>query len=199
MRSILLHGRKPPLRGGGAHHQGHTVCRVIRNLLIRVAVLDDSDDIAVVHVEAWRAAYRGLMPQHVLDGLSVSRRADGWREILQAQDGQTLVATDSDEALLGGFVNVGVSRDEDAAARVGEMRSLYLRDQWWNTGAGGQMHDAGLAHLRGRFDEATLWVLDTNRRGREFYTRRGWKPDGAVKTEDLGGVTLSDIRYRRPL
>ncbi len=76
---------------------------MILNLLIRVAVLDDSDDIAVVNVEAWRAAYRGLMPQHVLDGFSVSRRADGWREILQVPDGQTLVAIDSDEALLGGL------------------------------------------------------------------------------------------------
>ena len=61
------------------------------NQVIRLAGLGDADSIAAVHVESCRAAYRGLVPQHVLDGLSLARQADIWRDILRAQDGQTLV------------------------------------------------------------------------------------------------------------
>ena len=42
-----------------------------------------------------------------------------------------------------------------------------------------------------------LWVLDTNIRARRFYEVAGWKPDGGLKTETLGDLLLSEVRYRR--
>jgi hypothetical protein len=36
-------------------------------------VVDDADAIAPVHVRSWQAAYRGFMPDEVLDGLDVGR------------------------------------------------------------------------------------------------------------------------------
>jgi len=50
---------------------------------VRQATIDDAGDIAVVHVATWRAAYRGLMPQSLLDGLSVEARTAVWRRILR--------------------------------------------------------------------------------------------------------------------
>ena len=94
---------------------------------------------------------------------------------------------------------MGLSRDDDAAPSVGELRKIYLREQWWNTGAGRLLHDVGLDLLRVGFDEATLWVLDGNERAGSFYARRGWWADGAVKSQERGGVALSEIRYRRAL
>jgi GNAT superfamily N-acetyltransferase len=166
---------------------------------IRPADLQDADAIAMVHVASWRAAYRGLLPQHVLEGLSVQRRADGWREILRSGEDHTLVAVDSETGRVGGFVNVGPSRDEDAAPGVGELRAIYLLEEWWNTGTGLQLHDVGLQMLRGQFAEAILWVLDSNERARRFYARRGWRADGAAKKDDRGDVVLTEVRYRRPL
>jgi hypothetical protein len=32
-----------------------------------------------------------------------------------------------------------------------------------------------------------------------FYDRAGWLPDGTEKSEDVGGVPVIDVRYRRPL
>ena len=169
------------------------------NQVIRLAEFDDADSMAAVHVESWRAAYRGLVPQHVLDGVSHARQADIWRDILRAQDGQTLVVVGGKDSEVGGFVNVGRSRDEDAASTVGELRKIYLREQWWNIGAGRLLHDAGLDLLRVGFDEATLWVLDGNERAGSFYARRGWRADGAVKSQERGGVALPELRYRRAL
>ncbi len=51
-------------------------------LVIRDARAEDAEDIAGVHVRSWQAAYRGLIDQSVLDGLSVDERAAGWRRIL---------------------------------------------------------------------------------------------------------------------
>jgi ribosomal protein S18 acetylase RimI-like enzyme len=46
------------------------------------------------------------------------------------------------------------------------------------------------------FDEAVLWVLETNERARRFYEKAGWKTDGQTKTEERGPVVLNDVRYR---
>ena len=49
------------------------------------------------------------------------------------------------------------------------------------------------------FVEATLWVLTGNERGRRFYERHGWRPDGASKRERLWEATVDEVRYRKPL
>ncbi|MDQ1748884.1 MAG: hypothetical protein QOD07_3147 [Frankiaceae bacterium] len=171
---------------------------------IRPATVTDAPGIAVVHVESWRAAYRGLLPQVVLDGLSVDRRATSWRDSIGAGDGHTLVAVDEPSGRVCGFVNVGPSRDPDAAnsdttSSIGELRAIYLLPDAWGTGTGRRLHDAALELLRPDFAEATLWVLDTNVRARAFYERMGWYDDGVTKNDDRGGVVLSEIRYRRAL
>ena len=46
---------------------------------------------------------------------------------------------------------------------------------------------------------AVLWVLPENQRARRLYERTGWQADGAERTEELRGLVLSEVRYRRPL
>ena len=54
----------------------------MNSLNLRWADIKDAPGIAEVHVASWRSAYRGLIDQQVLDALSFSTRADGWRLIL---------------------------------------------------------------------------------------------------------------------
>jgi ribosomal protein S18 acetylase RimI-like enzyme len=49
------------------------------------------------------------------------------------------------------------------------------------------------------YAEITLWVLDTNRRAREFYEKVGFVEDGKTKTENIGGKEVVDLRYRMML
>lgn len=51
-------------------------------MTIRPATLDDAQGIAHVHIEAWRTAYRGILPAAKLDGLFVDARRDKWRTLL---------------------------------------------------------------------------------------------------------------------
>ena len=47
--------------------------------------------------------------------------------------------------------------------------------------------------------DATLWVLDTNAGPRRFYEALGWTTDGTRKPVEIGGRTLTEVRYRRVL
>ncbi|HUQ39529.1 MAG TPA: hypothetical protein VM030_05200, partial [Acidimicrobiales bacterium] len=49
---------------------------------VRVAGVEDARAIAEVHVASWLAAYRGIIDDDVLDGLSVDARAARWVENL---------------------------------------------------------------------------------------------------------------------
>ena len=56
---------------------------------LRDATAADAHALATVHVASWRAAYRGLMPDEVLAGLSVPEREQLWSDRLTAQEART--------------------------------------------------------------------------------------------------------------
>jgi hypothetical protein len=48
----------------------------------------------VVHVDTWRAAYRGIVPESHLDGLSYYESERLWQDVIAASDGCVFVAED---------------------------------------------------------------------------------------------------------
>ena len=171
---------------------------------MREAVAGDAGRIGLVHVLAWQAAYRGLMPQRYLDGLDPAQRTSMWEGILAGYDparGGVFVAETEREQRLLGFSGCAASRDDDADPRVvGEIPVIYLLPQAWGAGIGRRLMDAALRRLtEAGYAEATLWVLDTNTRARRFYEAGGWEADGTVKEDDVRGFPIQEVRYRRSL
>ena len=83
---------------------------------------------------------------------------------------------------------------------LGELAAIYLVPEAWGMGVGRQLMASALAALSDAgYDEALLWVLDTNSRARRFYEAAGWQADGAVKEDSSRGFVLNEIRYRRSL
>ncbi len=68
---------------------------------IRPATAMDADAIAKVHVTAWRESYSGLVPDLVLDALSVSSRAERWRRILSETPRQPNFVAEQENTLVG--------------------------------------------------------------------------------------------------
>lgn len=68
-------------------------------MTIRDAELKDARQIAKVHVESWQAAYRGSMPDELLDSLSVDQREAFWAEMLSSGQQQILVLLDQDNVI----------------------------------------------------------------------------------------------------
>ena len=166
---------------------------------IRRATETDMPALGAVHVAAWQWAYRGLMPDTVLDAMDAGRRAEGWtRLVREGTVPQPHVAVIGMEMV--GFSHAGTSRDDDAGPQTGEVTSLYLREDQVGTGLGRRLWDAALDQLRSsRHTKVSVWVLDTNVRGRRFYERMGLVPDGAARTEVLSGSPLAEVRYSAPL
>ncbi len=159
--------------------------------------------IAQIHVRSWQAAYAGLIPQSYLDSLTPAQREPGWTRAIQDGDasrGGILLVTDDADRVVG-FARISESRDADCAAGdVGEVQAIYLAPDAWGTGAGRTLMTAALGRLTELgYQQATLWVLDSNARARRFYAAAGFHPDGAVKDDDSRGFVLCEIRYRTVL
>ena len=169
---------------------------------IRRATADDASGIAIVHVRSWQAAYLSLIPQDYLDSLAAEQRLPLWERVLREAEwpqAGTLVADDGEK--ITGFASICPARDNDAdPARGGELTAIYLLPEVWGMGVGQQLMASALAALSDAgYDEALLWVLNTNSRARRFYEAAGWQADGAVKEDPSRGFVLTEIRYRRSL
>jgi GNAT superfamily N-acetyltransferase len=169
---------------------------------IRPAGPDDAEAIAAVHVASWQATYRGVVPDEVLDGPDLlAGRRRMWQRWLgpDAPAGHAAWVAEAGGEVVA-FADVLPSRDDDADEVTGEVLMIYARPDAWGSGAGRELMAAAVAGLReAGFRSATLWVLDSNARARRFYERAGFAPDGATKTEQLAGATMTEVRYRRDL
>lgn len=170
---------------------------------IRAAVLPDAARIADVHIRSWQAGYRGLLPQHLLDGLDPVARRARWEAILQHSDWPeqgTLVAEEADE--LVGFTRLCSERDS-RLSRAGEVAAFHVAPDRWRQGLGRCLMSAALAQLtHAGFDTAILWVVSGNERAIRFYEATGWRTDGATKAEKsdaLNGITVTEMRMARTL
>lgn len=177
---------------------------------VRWARVDDAAGVAAVHVDAWRAAYAGLIDQSVLDALRVEQRTASWTSwIARSLDG---IPTDSDErpshrmlvaeldGRVLGWAGFGAGRDADDSER-GELAGLYAHPNVWSSGVGHALIMRAEAELRAEgWNEAYLWVLRGNTRAVDFYERHGWHADGGEKFGDAGGATgLHELRHVRTL
>lgn len=166
---------------------------------VRDAVPEDAYAIATVHVASWRVAYRGLLPDAVLDGLSVPDRARIWAERLAALPPRCAGLLVVDGPTVLGFTFSGPARDDDDPAAA-ELYAIYLDPDSWGRGHGSLLHAGTLDRLHaGGFTHACLWVLEANERALRFYHRHGWAASGETKVRrDLGGgVGLRERRLHR--
>lgn len=179
---------------------------------IRPATVADADGIARVHVDTWRDAYAGIIPDEVLAALDVDARAQRLRELLAGPDPFTThVATRAGEVV--GFVTFGPYRRQTPGAdprtdldpRVGEILAIYVHPAHQGAGVGRALMDAAVTELTGRgMTEVRLWVLAENGPSRRFYERYGLAPDGVcdtfqVRRADGTAVDLPEVRYARRL
>jgi L-amino acid N-acyltransferase YncA len=165
---------------------------------VRLATRQDLAAIAEVHVRAWQEAYVGQVPQDHLDSLSVAQRRQTWTNRFDRADDRSAIFVLVDDGAVVGFAHVCPSRDPEVSSGVGEVTSIYLRQSQWGRGGGRALMAGALDGLTERgFAEATLWVLETNTRARQFYETTGWVGDGTEKLEAIGTTRVTEIRYRR--
>ena len=170
-------------------------------LRIRQATVADAAGIARVRVRGWQAGYRGIVPQDVLDAMSVEAnvaRVQAWdwstdtaRSWICLRDGEAVGWT---SALFPG-------RGSELPGSTGEIAACYALPEVWGQGVGYRMMDVATEWLQERGARVlVLWVLEQNLRAQRFYLRQGFEREGLRKEETmLAGSGLSSVRMRRQL
>jgi len=160
------------------------------SVMIRAARSDDAPEIANVHVNAWREAYKGLLPDGFLDGLPLSykRRLAMWQEMIGSPEGHGIFVAESEKHGVIGFASVGPPRDDEFKTS-GELTTLYLLKAYQKRGLGAALMKAGFAALqRDGYASAYCWVLGGNDTI-DFYKHNGARllPE-SEKVEEIGGA-----------
>lgn len=159
------------------------------SVVVLPAVVDDMRAVEAVRIATWKTAYRGLLPDDLLDELRLdddrvsqltARFGDDEFDVLVAVAGEQVV----------GFASSGACRDEDLPG-ARELWAVYVLPEHWDTGAG-----AALVAAAGEID--VVWVLEGNVRARAFYERQGFQPDGSTKELERLGPGVTELRYARP-
>lgn len=156
----------------------------------------DGERLGRMHYASWQDAYAPFLPPEFWGEETGQRWVRHWTALVRSPQPGTVtwVAVRDGEVL--GFATAGPARpNPSAGAPVAdrELWSLYVRASEYGSGLADRLLEAVLP---GRAP-AELWVFEANERARRFYTRHGFKPDGARHQfgPDLGGQ--AEIRLVR--
>lgn len=138
------------------------------------------------------------MPDEYLDNLSASERAAMWRALVEQPDHSPsrLWVVEDDGRVLG-FACFGPAGHDES---FGELYAMNVDPDWWRRGVGSVLLDQVVRGLaQAGHAEAVLWTGESNARAQAFYERAGWTQDGAMRTQDVLGVVVRELRYTRSL
>ena len=160
---------------------------------VRPARREDAPALAEAHAEAWRGAYRGIIPAMTLERM-VSRRGEAyWRAVTARPRGLLVLVFDG---AVAGYAMLGRSRS--ANARAGEIYELYLRPPYQGVGLGRHLFkEAQRTLVDFGFRGLIVWALADNAGACAFYRRMGGRP-AAEHVEHLGGANLVKIGFVWP-
>jgi GNAT superfamily N-acetyltransferase len=155
-------------------------------MVVRRATVDDAEPIERIRVETWRATYRGLLPDGLIDQLqpNVERRRERLRSASPSD--LTFVAEESSEVV--GYAFAGPERTHDREY-AGEVYAIYVLPA-----AQGQGHGRALIRECARelalqgMTSLLIWVLRENRIGRGFYEHIGGTPVREKPLEEFPGA-----------
>ncbi len=164
--------------------------------IIRLANETDAKQIATVHIASWLGAYRGLMPDAILDNLSLEKREQEWQDRLRA--GVKIFVIENSEKIIG-FASICPSRDEtDDPKTTLEISAIYLLPEFFGKDFGKKLCEAIYRDaIKKGFQEIILWVLQTNLRAVRFYESQGFTPTGDVQFNHHGCSGLTVIKLKK--
>ncbi len=162
--------------------------------VIREARPADAPGIATVHVESWRSAYAGLVPDPVLVQMSRDAHTQRWaREIGRRRGREIVLVAEHRDAGVVGFGSCGRLRGSPLPFQ-GEIYMLYVHPDHQNDGLGSRLLRGMFAALIARgVKSAVAWVLAENP-SRFFYETMGGTRV-AERDERLWNTVLHETAY----
>lgn len=162
---------------------------------VRHAAVGDAERLAVVHAQVWRETYAGVMPEDVLARMDALSHVERWRErvtkppVFADVPFRLLVGVEGGDVVA--FAAAG-RRSDDEGPQPLQLYAINVLRSHLGTGLGQELLDAAIGRT-----PAYLWVAAGNDRATAFYSRNGFRLDGAAQTDEgHGGV--QELRMQRP-
>jgi ribosomal protein S18 acetylase RimI-like enzyme len=155
-------------------------------MVVRRATVDDAEPIERIRVETWRATYRGLLPDGLIDQLqlNVERRRERLRSAIPSA--LNFVAEEGPEVV--GYAFAGPERTHDREY-AGEVYAIYVLPAAQGKGHGRALIRECARELSARgMTSLLIWVLRENAIGRGFYERLGGSTVREKPLEEFPGA-----------
>ncbi|MDD1794542.1 GNAT family N-acetyltransferase [Enterovibrio sp. ZSDZ42] len=162
---------------------------------IRQAQLTDAKAIALIHVNSWKTAFSGLMPDAYIRGYTEETRTDEWRHILESQKENVFVAEANNQVV--GFLSYSQSKTDKHTFGLSK---LYLCPSIYGKRVGSllmeTLEDVAKAS---NIQNITLYVLDKNDAAISFYTKHGFTFGSDFLSGEFNGETIIDVLMEKQL
>lgn len=160
---------------------------------IRSADINDADIMGEIHSKSWKAAYKGIIPDKILDSITPEKEKKFFEKAISEKREEDYLIFRDDEA--AGMITIGKCRDKDKDDTYGEIWGIYLHPDYYHKGIGAVLINWGIDELKKRnYKRITLWVLEENMSARKFYEKIGFRHDGTVNEINIG-KKLNECRY----
>lgn len=165
--------------------------RKIGLIKIRLSKSADSAALAALHCDAWRYAYRGIVPGLSLERM-IGRRGPAWWERMHRSGHQALVL--EFDKRVAGYATFGPCRMRSVRP-LGEIYELYLRPECQGVGFGKRLFAEARRILNANvFSGLLVWALADNDLACRFYTALGGR-ERMRAHERFCGIRLEKIGF----
>jgi len=166
---------------------------------VRPATLRDARNIAELHNNTVREAFKALIGSDAPAAVSLEKRQAFWREAIEYSEPQVHVAMDEEKIV--GFTGFDRCRDKGTPQTMGEIWALYVHPAHWARGVGLALWDAAREGLvEEGCTHAVVWVPLANERALRFFELAGFKREmSSAKTVLVGSARVEEVRLKRAL
>ncbi|WP_243387641.1 GNAT family N-acetyltransferase [Bacillus kexueae] len=158
-------------------------------MYIRKATVEDSKQIAKVHINSWKTTYKGIISDSYLASLSYEKKEKFWRNVSNLDN--VLVAVLNGEIV--GFITYGPTRFPHLPYD-GEVYAFYLLQKAQRQGIGTKMFKEAAKELKKQdLNSFLVWVMEKNP-SKSFYETFNPK---IVQYEDIkiDGETYCEVAF----
>ena len=161
------------------------------NITYRKASIADCPTVAKVHVRSWRESFAGLVPETVMNQITVGKRIKAFQERFKSDSYQMYVAESDGDVI--GFVDWGSPRQEIKGYEA-ELYAIFLLPESQGSGVGRQLFSLCVQGMAKSGMRSMYLLTFENSPYRSFYDKMGGR---VIKKMDLEieGMMFDTVVY----